>query len=287
MRVRQDEDFQPHAFGLTLGDGRAGDGGAGALAALACAEDWLAARRDARGRLPSASHPAHEAANGSAAGGRGGGEAGGRGAGTSGAEANGVGGGAAGGAGEGAGGADVRAEHVPAFLARVRFRKALLRVRLRRRPVSRQGWEQASGGLFIACVLCLCAIVYSPLFACIARPTLGSTTAPRCSVRHRVAGGHAGPLLSSSQECCCHHPRRAELAGAYATQGLQSMAGGARADLDAARKQLLAARAELARLREAPGGGVPAEHALGFDPDANRRLMAPVPPRPIQVARAE
>jgi len=129
MRVRQDEDFQPHAFGLTLGDGRAGDGGAGALAALACAEDWLAARRDARGRLPSASHPAHEAANGSAAGGRGGGEAGGRGAGTSGAEANGVGGGAAGGAGEGAGGADVRAEHVPAFLARVRFRKALLRVR--------------------------------------------------------------------------------------------------------------------------------------------------------------
>jgi hypothetical protein len=70
-------------------------------------------------------------------------------------------------------------------------------------------------------------------------------------------------------------------------QGLQSMAGGTRGDLDAARKQLLAARAELARLREAAGGGVPAEHAPGFDPDANRRLMAPVPPRPIQVARAE
>jgi hypothetical protein len=117
-RARQDEDFQPHVFGLTLGDGRAGDGGAGALAALACAEDWLAARRDGRGPPLSTSHPAHEAANGSAAGGGG-------------AEANGVRVGAAGGAGESAGGADVRAEHVPAFLARVRFRKALLRVRAR------------------------------------------------------------------------------------------------------------------------------------------------------------
>ena len=65
-------------------------------------------------------------------------------------------------------------------------------------------------------------------------------------------------------------------------QGLQRMAAGTRGDLDAARKQLLTAQAELARVR-ASGGGVPAEQAPGFDPDVNRRLMAPVPPRPIQV----
>lgn len=66
-------------------------------------------------------------------------------------------------------------------------------------------------------------------------------------------------------------------------QGLQRMAAGTRGDLDAARKQLLAAQAELARVRASGGGGVPAEQAPGFDPDVNRRLMAPVPPRPIQV----
>lgn len=66
-------------------------------------------------------------------------------------------------------------------------------------------------------------------------------------------------------------------------QGLQRIAAGTRGDLDAARKQLLAAQAELARVRASGGGGVPAEQAPGFDPDVNRRLMAPVPPRPIQV----
>ena len=66
-------------------------------------------------------------------------------------------------------------------------------------------------------------------------------------------------------------------------QGLQRMAAGMRGDLDAARKQLLAAQAELARVRASGGGGVPAEQAPGFDPDVNRRLLAPVPPRPIQV----
>ena len=66
-------------------------------------------------------------------------------------------------------------------------------------------------------------------------------------------------------------------------QGLQRMAAGARGDLEAARKQFLAAQAEMAHIRAAAAGGMPPEQAPGFDPDVNRRLMAPVPPRPIQV----
>ena len=66
-------------------------------------------------------------------------------------------------------------------------------------------------------------------------------------------------------------------------QGLQRMAGGTRGDLDAARKQLLAAQAELVRVRASSSRAAPPDQAPGFDPDVNRQLMAPVPPRPIQV----
>ncbi|KAK9845848.1 hypothetical protein WJX81_004103 [Elliptochloris bilobata] len=182
--VCEDEDFQAHAFGLTLADDRAyaGNGSNTVLAALSFAEDWLTSRSHPSLDPNPASHPSHEYPSSGGVFGNGGGRP----------TANGVSKAVSSSAGAGAAGVDVRAEHAAAFLARIRFRKALLR-------------------------------------------------------------------------------------------GLQRIAGAARADLDAARKQFLAAQVELARVRASAGGGVPAEQAPGFDPDVNRRLMAPVPPRPIQV----
>ena len=151
LGLLQDEDFQPHAFGLMLAEGRGSDGGASALAALSLAEDWLATRRPAEatdpGRSPTGGARGSEgggvkgqnpscssdpAASSSRSGVRGGGaeDGGGGGGSTNGGRpaANGW-GGAEGGCGRTGGGADVHAEHVAAYLARIRFRKALLRVR--------------------------------------------------------------------------------------------------------------------------------------------------------------
>lgn len=112
--MRQDEDFQPHAYGLMPAS--AAEGGPTALAALSLAEDWLTGRSHpglnttpGRGRDPGHSVSGSGVCNGG------------------GPQANGsVNGAADAGAKPGV---DVRAEHVAGFLARVRFRRALLRVR--------------------------------------------------------------------------------------------------------------------------------------------------------------
>lgn len=134
-----------------LAEGRGSDGGASALAALSLAEDWLATRRPAeatdpgrsptggargsggggaKGQNPSCS--SNPAASSSRNGVRGGGaEDGGGGGGSTNGGRPAVNGcvGAEGVYGGTGGESDVHAEHVAAYLARIRFRKALLRVR--------------------------------------------------------------------------------------------------------------------------------------------------------------
>lgn len=133
-----------------LAEGHGSDGGASALAALSLAEDWLASRRPteatdhgrnptggdrgsegsgAKGQNPSCS--SSPAASSSRNGVRGGGaeDGGGRGSTNGGRPAVNGWGGAEGDHGCTGGGPDVHAEHVAAYLARIRFRKALLRVR--------------------------------------------------------------------------------------------------------------------------------------------------------------
>ena len=133
-----------------LAEGRGSDGGASALAALSLAEDWLATRRPAEatdpgrsptggargsegggamGQYPSCSSSPAESSGRNGVGG-GGAEGGGGGGSTNGGRpaVNGW-GGAEGVYGRTGGGPDVHAEHVAAYLARIRFRKALLRVR--------------------------------------------------------------------------------------------------------------------------------------------------------------
>ena len=112
--VQQVEDFQPHAYGLMPAS--AAEGGPPALAALSLAEDWLTSRShpglDATpspSRDPGHSVPVSGVCNGGAS------------------QANGSANGAAGAGAKP--GVDVRAEHAAGFLARVRFRRALLRVR--------------------------------------------------------------------------------------------------------------------------------------------------------------
>ena len=62
-------------------------------------------------------------------------------------------------------------------------------------------------------------------------------------------------------------------------QAIQKLQIQTRQGLDNARKQLSLAAAELKRVQES--ASLAAEHAEGFDPDANRHLMGPAPPRAI------
>jgi hypothetical protein len=67
-------------------------------------------------------------------------------------------------------------------------------------------------------------------------------------------------------------------------QALQRVQKATRQDLEAARKALRSAGAELGGVR---GSAHPApDQAPCFCPDVNRRLMAPVPPRMIAVRAA-
>ena len=92
----------------------AAEGGSTALAALSLAEDWLTSRsHPGLDATPARSRdPGHSISGGGVCNGGG-------------PQANGLANGAAG----AKPGVDVRAEHAAAFLARVRFRRALLRVR--------------------------------------------------------------------------------------------------------------------------------------------------------------
>ena len=112
--MRQDEDFQPHAYGLMPAS--AAEGGPPALAALSLAEDWLTSR--SHPGLDSTAGPSRDPGHSVSGSGVCNGGA---------SQANGLANGAVGAGAKP--GVDVRAEHAAAFLARVRFRRALLRVR--------------------------------------------------------------------------------------------------------------------------------------------------------------
>ena len=71
---------------------------------------------------------------------------------------------------------------------------------------------------------------------------------------------------------------------AVRTQALQKMQGQTKADLEAARRQITLAMRHLQHVREM--GTAAVGSPVGFDPEANRQLMAPIPPRPIQASPA-
>ena len=64
-------------------------------------------------------------------------------------------------------------------------------------------------------------------------------------------------------------------------QALQKLHSKSKQDLEAARKQLILAVAELQRMQDTAGQAW--EHAEGFDPQVNRRLLGPAPPRAVQL----
>jgi hypothetical protein len=54
-------------------------------------------------------------------------------------------------------------------------------------------------------------------------------------------------------------------------------------DVDAARKHVLAATAELDRARQTDGLAAGSDTSAAFDADVNRRRMSPTPPRTVPV----
>ena len=64
-------------------------------------------------------------------------------------------------------------------------------------------------------------------------------------------------------------------------QALQKLHSRSKQDLEAARKQLILAVAELQRVQDTMGPA--GDHAEGFDPQVNRRLLGPAPPRAVQL----
>ena len=64
-------------------------------------------------------------------------------------------------------------------------------------------------------------------------------------------------------------------------QALQKLHSRSKQDLEAARKQLILAVAELQRVRDTTGQAE--DCAEGFDPQINRRLLGPAPPRAVQL----
>jgi hypothetical protein len=69
----------------------------------------------------------------------------------------------------------------------------------------------------------------------------------------------------------------------WCMQGLQRVQKSTKQDQDFARKQFAAALQELERMRDSAHPRP--QDAVGFCPDVNRRLMAPIPPRNITVSR--
>ena len=75
----------------------------------------------------------------------------------------------------------------------------------------------------------------------------------------------------------------------HAAQMLERFQRRTKQDVDAARKNVLAATAELARVRASEGLAVGQNTGAAFDADVNRRRMSPTPPRtvPVSTTRSE
>jgi hypothetical protein len=210
--LRQDEDIVVHMFGLNLDMGTR-DPEAAAIAELSLAEEWLQSLQQQHRREPP---PATVAAPGP--------------------------------------GGDLPAmqpEHAAAFLARVRFRKALLKVS-QTSFSSLIRHKSAQGGVRRVRQLQLGERMGIDSLARRASPV--------------SAGGVKGTVKGMGTSA----------------QGLQKVQKSTKQDQDLARRQFTLAQQELQRV--AVTGHPSAYSAPGFHPDVNRHLMAPVPPHHISVS---
>jgi hypothetical protein len=63
-------------------------------------------------------------------------------------------------------------------------------------------------------------------------------------------------------------------------QALRKVQGQTKADLEDARRHITLATRHLQQVRETAAAAE--ANPIGFNPEANRQLMAPIPPRPIR-----
>ncbi len=86
-------------------------------------------------------------------------------------------------------------------------------------------------------------------------------------------------------DCIRRHPILQTLSsGSHAAQMLERFQRRTKQDVDAARKNVLAAMAELARIRTSETLASGQDTGAAFDANVNRQRMSPTPPRTVPVS---